>query len=104
MTAPENEADMRTMTVKEQRARFGMTRDEAMTIRDRALALLSPDTIAASRTAWLDVVSELRDPATGQMRTNLHPEFLRFSMIQKLTDGATIAEAVDHVRQLSTLP
>lgn len=87
------------LTLAQQRARFGgLTLAEAMELRDKALATLSPETIAAGRKAWQALADEARDHKGQPWQWPRHPEAVRFHLIRLLAEGVAIDDAVAQAR------
>lgn len=75
-----------TLTIDQQRARFGMTQQDAHRVRDLALQSLTPAATAAARKAWRDMAGIVRASAR-------HPETVRFYFLSALADGASVTDA-----------
>lgn len=85
-----------TLTIDQQRARFGMTTQEAHAIRDKAAASLND--LTAARAAWQALAYELRGNKGQPFQCPQHPEAVRIHMLAALADGATIDAAVNAAR------
>lgn len=79
------------LTPEQQRARFGMTQQDAHRTRDLALQSLTPAQIATARKAW-DAMADLVRNSTR------HPELIRFCFLNALATGADVADAERQTR------
>lgn len=84
------------LTLSEQFARFGMTTEQAHSIRDKAMA--SGCDLQAARDAWRTLSDELRGDVGNQFAGQRHPEATRLHLLAKLADGAPLPDAVEAAR------
>jgi hypothetical protein len=75
-----------TLTIDQQRNRFGMAQQDAHRTRDLALQSLTPSQIATARAAWADMAALTRNSAR-------HPEMIRFYFLSALANGLDVADA-----------
>lgn len=84
------------LTLEQQVARFGMTTEQALAIRDKAVA--SGCDLTAARAAWQTLAYEMRGNKGQPWQAPQHPEAVRLRMLSGIADGLTIPDAVAAAR------
>lgn len=84
------------LTQHEAAARFGMSLQEAHSVRNAA-AKACPD-MAAARAAWQSLADELRGNKGQPFICPQHPESVRFRLLQAIAAGESLARAVELAR------
>lgn len=84
------------LTQQEAAARFGMTLEEAHSVRDAAAKACQD--MAAARAAWQALSYELRGNKGQPFLCPQHPESVRFRMLQAIAAGESIGRAVELAR------
>lgn len=88
------------LTQTQAAARFGMSLAQAHKIRDKAASKCKD--MAEARAAWNALRAELWPAGQPIAKDAVHPELVRFKMLQAIASGASASEAAAIARQHAT--